>query len=92
MTGSMQMYRLRTWLTLQLLAAAWNVLPKKHPAYRGIFDAGVAIMREWDHLRHEAQSSQAQSDGPTGPASEDPRPNGKEPACGKQTIAGSQDQ
>jgi hypothetical protein len=35
--------RLRVWLTMKLLAWAWRVLPRKHPAYRGIFDAGCAI-------------------------------------------------
>lgn len=35
--------RLRLWLTARLLGAAWKVLPPKHPALYGIFDAGCAL-------------------------------------------------
>lgn len=35
--------RFRLWLTMKLLGGAWLVLPRKHPAYIGIFDAACAI-------------------------------------------------
>ncbi len=31
------------WLVMKLLRIAWRVLPREHPAYRGIFDAACAI-------------------------------------------------
>jgi hypothetical protein len=33
----------RIWLTRRLLGASWFILPRWHPAYRGIFDAACAI-------------------------------------------------
>lgn len=41
------MNRFRIWLTFKLLQAAWEILPRDHEAYKGIFDAAQAIDDGW---------------------------------------------
>lgn len=43
----------RIWLTMRLLAIAWRVLPRSHPAYRGIFDAASCIRDHDRKQRHK---------------------------------------
>lgn len=38
--------RLRLWLTMRLLSAAWVTLPRTHPAWKGIFDAAKALRNQ----------------------------------------------
>jgi hypothetical protein len=37
------MNAIRLWFSYQLLRLVWRILPRKHPAYRGVFDAAKAL-------------------------------------------------